>query len=762
LGVFELLFVHPWWAYRTGQLTFASGWPRWLLLVLIVLACTAIVASLSRRRYLGLGRLLFLGAIQATLAALLLILVWRPALNVERVRDRQNVLAVVVDNSASMSQHDDIAKESPSRLQAAITALKNGPLADLAKTFEVRFFAFDKTAAPVADLDSLPAAGNQSRIGDALRNVMQTAGSVPIAGVVLLSDGAENGRTLSETDLHEIAAYGIPVHAVGIGPERIDNDLELESIDVPTSVAPNATVTAEVNVRYSKPGTVRLRVYDADSLLAAQELKLTAKVASESGPGYVSTARVEFPSKEAGVRDLRFTLDALDGERNTINNSRRHVLNVPGVRRNILYVEGEPRWEFKFIRRAIENERSLRLASVVRTTQNKFYRQGVSSSEELSEGLPSTAKELFAYDALVIGSYEAVSLSVAQHQLLKDFVDKRGGGVLLLAARNGLADGGWGNTLLADTLPTHLTQKRANEFAQTAIKAQLTNYGVESTAMRFDSDPVKNAEQWQTLPDLANYQQLGTLRPGAVVLLEVAKTKEPLLVWQRYGRGSTFVFATASTQRWQMSVPAEDQRHEMFWRQLMHAVADRAPQPATLSSERTSYDDERGVQLTADVRDANFEPAADAKVELLVTPEVGESKVMAMQPVSDAKGRYTAAIDAVDTGLYRVELTAHLEKHPADKDQVLTSSTAFRRDDNVVEQFGSYQHRAVLERLASETQGRYWQVDQLASLAQAIPYTKSGIVERQMLDLWNLPIVFLVLLALKLGEWLLRLKWGTL
>jgi uncharacterized membrane protein len=755
--VFELLFVHPWWAYRAGRLTFASSWPRWLLLVAIAFACVAIIVSLSRRRHLGLPRLLLLGALQTVLAALLLTLLWRPALNVERVRDRQNVLAVVVDNSASMMLHDDPANDAPSRLQTAVTALKGGPLSELAKTFELRFFAFDKTAAPVNDLDSLPAAGNQTHIGAALRNVMQTAGSVPMAGVVLLSDGAENGHTLSETDLRELAAYGVPIHAVGIGPERIDNDLELESIDVPASVAPNATVTAEVSVRYSKPATVRLRVYDADALLAAQELKLTARTGSDTGPGYVSTARIEFPSKEAGVRDLRFTLDALDGERNTINNTRRHVLNVPGARRNVLYVEGEPRWEFKFIRRAIENERSLRLASVVRTTQNKFYRQGVTSGDELSEGLPTTAKELFGYDALVIGSYEAVALSVAQHQLLKDFVDRRGGGVLLLAARNGLADGGWGNTPLAETLPTHLTPKRASEFVQTAIKAQLTPYGIESTAMRFDADPVRNAEQWQSLPDLSNYQQLGALKPGAVVLLEVAKTHEPLLVWQRYGRGSTFLLGTASTQRWQMSVPVDDQRHEMFWRQLLHAVADQAPQPATLTTERTSYDDERGVQLTADIRDSNFEPAADAKVELLVTPEVGEAQVLPMQPVIDAKGRFTASLDAATTGLYRVELTANVAK-----DQVLTGSTAFRRDDNVVEHFESYQHRAVLERLAAETQGRYWRVDQLASLAQAIPYTKSGIVERQMLELWNLPIVFLLLLALKLGEWLLRLKWGTL
>ncbi len=762
--MFEFLFVHPLWAYRTGRLALASSWPRWLLLVAIVIACVAIIASLSRRRHLRLSRLLVVGGLQIGLAAFLIGLLWRPALQVERVRDRQNVLAVVVDTSASMSQHDGLAKDAPTRLQTAVAALQNGPLAALAKTFEIRFFAFDRTVAPLTDLASLPAAGNQSRIGEALRNVMQTAASVPLASVVLVSDGAENGRTLTESDLRELAAYGVPVHAVGVGPERSEHDLELESIDVPASAAPNTTVTAEATVRYSEPATVRLRVYDADALLAAREIKLDAQSAKNavggSNPGFVSTARIEFPSRQAGVRDLRFTLDALEGERNTINNTRRHVLNVPGGRRNVLYIEGEPRWEFKFIRRAVEAERSLRLASIVRTTQNKFYRQGVNSGDELRDGFPASPQELFSYDALIIGSYEAVSLGVAQHQVLKDFVDKRGGGVLLLAARNGLAGGGWGTTPLAETLPIHLTAKRGDELVQTAVRAELTRYGVESTAMRFDADPAQNVTLWRTLSPLANYQPLGSLKPGAVVLLEVAKTTEPLLVWQRYGRGSTFVLGTASTQRWQMALPPEDRRHELFWRQLLHAIADQAPQPVTLTSERASYDDERVVKLTAEIRDANFEPSADAKIELSLTPEQPEHKdvqILSMQPVAAATGRYSATVDAQSTGLYRVELTAR-----TGKDRILTGSTAFRRDDDVVEHFGSYQHRAVLERLASDTGGRYWRLDQLASLAQAIPYTKSGIVERQTLELWNLPIVFLLLLMLKSGEWLLRLRWGTL
>jgi hypothetical protein len=251
------------------------------------------------------------------------------------------------------------------------------------------------------------------------------------------------------------------------------------------------------------------------------------------------------------------------------------------------------------------------------------------------------------------------------------------------------------------------------------------------------------------------------------VLLEATAGKEkrerlPLLISQRYGRGSAFVLATASTQRWQMSLPVEDERHEMFWRQLLHALADQAPQQAWLGSERVAYEDERDVRLQVELRDHNFDLTRDAQVEVSVTPEHGATFLANLQPSPTEPGRYFANVDAATPGLYRAELTARVADKKTGKEQVVTASTAFRRDDNVVEYFDARQHRAVLERVAHETQGRYWRLDQLTELGKAIPYTKSGIVERQVLDLWNLPIVFLALLALKLGEWLLRLKWGTL
>jgi len=746
--MFELLFTHPPWAYRTGKLAFASGWPVWILIALSIVGAALIVVALLRRKTIEAGKLVLLGSLQTALLVLILCMVWRPVLNVERVRDRENVLAVAIDASASMAYGEG----GQSRLQEAVAALQANALEGWRKTFELRLFSYAAQTTSIPTLDAMPPPGPQTRIGDALLQLLQTGASVPLAGIVLVSDGAENGGTLSEARLAEIASYGVPVHTVGVGPERNPNDLEIEQLRVPQVAPAAATVTAEIEVRHDGAAATRLRVYDRDRLLAAKELQLPAGAD-------LSSYSIEIPAGEPGTHDLRFALDPLEGERNTVNNSRSHVLNVPAGKRRILYVDGEPRWEYKFIRRALDAERALRLTSAVHTTPNKYFRQGIDIPTELTTGFPVDVAELFGYDAVIIGSFDSATLSTAQHQMLRQFVDRRGGSVLLLAGNSGLSAGAWENTEIARTLPTHLPDRQPHSFIQRSAHAQPTVYGLESAVARFDEDPKRNGELWKTLPPLADYQALGRLKPGAVVLLDAVADhgRAPLLVWQRFGRGATFELGTASTLRWQMQNAPEDQRHEMFWRQLAHALADNAPARTTLTSERTVYDDETHVILNAELRDERFEPLNDARVELQVAPEKESSYTVQMQPSGDNDGRYVANIDAPGSGLYRIDMTAHAGTVDAG-----SASTYVRRNDGVLEHFGARQNRAVLERIAAVTGGRYWELKDLDQLAAAVPYSKAGIVERQTLDLWNLPIVFIALLALKLGEWLLRMKWGRL
>jgi uncharacterized membrane protein len=743
------LFKYSRATFERSELVFASGWPLWLLIALIAAAAVAIGVSLARRK-LGLSvlKLATFGVLQTLLIGALLTLAWRPALVTQTLRPQENSVAVLVDTSGSMLYGDG----QRSRLQEAVDGLEQRALPELESKFDVNLFSFAGDLVEMPSLELVPAPGPVTHIGDALLSVLRGAQSGAIASIVLVSDGADNSSTLDAAEIAEIASFGVPVHTVGVGAETTPRDLELEDVKLPATGLPGSTVTAQVSIRHSGASLAQLKVYDGDAILASEQIQLP----NTTG---VTTRWVDIDVGKAGVRDLTFALDALPGETNTINNSRLRPMEVPEQRRHILYIEGEPRWEYKFIRRTLEEGFAVRVASLLKTTPNKFYRQGVESADELTDGFPTDELKLFSYDALMIGSFEAAALSAEQQDMIREFVGRRGGSLLMMGGRRGLADGGWGATSVAEALPAQLPMLEGPSFERNPAKAKLTAAGRASALTRLAASEEENVKSWGELPDLADFQHIAEPKPGAEVLLEadINGRTEPLLVHERYGLGNSYILATGGTWRWQMQLPHEDQRHETFWRQLLQGLATSAPQAVTLTSKQVFYGDESEVTLRAEVRDKSFKPASDATVSVEVSDGMGPPSTIEMQPVPGEPGVYQTAYETTHTGIFRFAATAK-----SGDDVLGTARYAVRREDGVAEHYHTQQNRPLLERLAAATGGKYFSLADVAGLPEAVSFSDAGSVERTVLDLWNMPIIFLLLLALKAGEWLLRLYWGRL
>jgi uncharacterized membrane protein len=747
--LFEFFFKYSRATFERAELVFASGWPVWLLLVLIVAAGIVVGATIWRRKP-GLGpiRVVALATVQTALLAILLVLAWRPALVTQTLRPQENSVAVLLDTSGSMLYGDS----ETSRLQQAITNLEDGPLPALESKFDVNLYSFAGELTELPALDQVPAPGPVTHVGDALLDVLRGAQSGALAAVVLVTDGADNSNALDAARIAEIAGFGVPVHTVGVGAESLPEDLELEDVQLPSVGLAGSTVSAQVSIRHSGAKLAQLKVYDGDAIIASEAIQLP----NTTG---VTTRWVDIDVGKAGVRDLRFALDALPGETNVVNNSRLRPMEVPEQRRHILYIEGEPRWEYKFIRRAIDDGPAVRVASLLKTTPNKFYRQGVETPDELVDGFPTDELTLFRYDALMIGSFEAASLTAPQQDMIREFVSRRGGTLLMLGGRRGLTDGGWGATSIAEVLPVRLPMQEGPTFVREPAQAKLTAAGRTSAVARLAADDTENAAAWGGMPELADFQHVGDLKPGAETLLEadIGGRTEPLLVQQRYGLGNVMVLATGGTWRWQMQLPHEDQRHETFWRQLLQAAATTAPQPVTLTADRVFYGDESTVALRAEVRDKTFKPAGEATVSVEVSDGLGPPSTLEMTPVAGEPGVYQASYETAHTGVFRFEANAK-----AADEELGRARFAVRREDGVIEHYRVQQNRPLLERLAAATGGNYFAVDNLAGLPEAVSFSDAGSVERQVLDLWSMPIIFLLLLLLKGGEWLLRLYWGRL
>lgn len=748
--MFELFFKYSRGTFDQGEFLFASGWPLWLLVALVLCGVLVLGASVQRfHQGLSLGKRFLLGTLQVLFLASLLTLLWRPALLTQTLRPQENSVTLLVDTSASMGYGDTGER---SRLQQSLDALSERVLPALRSSFDLELFAFSDRTTRLESLDLVPAPGPSTDIGDALLTVLRGANAGAVGAVVLVSDGGDNSEGLDAARLAEIASYGVPVHTLGVGRESIPEDVELEDVVLAPRGQAGSTISAQVSIRHARAANAQLKVYDGDAILASEAIQLP----NSAG---VTTRWVDVDVGDVGVRDLRFTLDPVAGETNLVNNTQSRPMEVPERRRHILYIEGEPRWEYKFMRRALDDEAPVRLASLLRTTPNKFYRQGLDSPDELADGFPTEEDALFAYDALIIGSYEAAALTPEQQEMIRDFVSRRGGSLLMLGGRRGLADGGWGTTVVAEVLPARLPEIDAPSFKRVPVKARLTTEGRLSLLTRLDAAEDVNETLWSEMPEIADFQYLGGRKPGAAVLLEadVEGSAEPLLLQQRFGLGNAFILATGGTWRWQMQLPHQDQRHETFWRQLLQALTASAPEPVTLTTERVFYGDRSAVTLHTEVRDRAFEPTPDATVTLRVDTGTGAPTTVPMSAVPGQPGRYEMTYEAADPGIYRFEAVA---EHGGE--ELGRSRVAVRREDGVAEHFQIQQNRPLLERIANATGGRYFALPDAAGIPEAVQFSDAGIVERQILELWNAPIAFLLLLLLKAGEWLLRLKWGRL
>jgi len=750
--MFQFFFKYPRLVFSRGEFVLLSGWPQWLLGLLLV-ATAGILAGLIHARLAQAApsvrnwRAAIIWLLQSCLAALLLILLWQPAIIIAQLQPQKNIIAVLIDDSRSMAATEDGA----TRLDRAVKVLQGGVLADLQKQFQTRLYRLDSHLTSVSSLGDLHASTPVTRIGAGLKQLAEETSDLPIGAVVLLSDGSDNSGGIDLDTITALRSRRIPVHTVGFGREQAAHDAEIDEASVVPHALANSRLSA--TVRFHQHGYAgrksTLRVHDGTTALGARGITF-------AGDGMIQTEDVVFNAGSAGPKTLQFSIDLLPDEENPSNNAVTRLVNVESGRRSILYVEGEPRWEYKFVRRAQSDDEVVRLVSMLRTTENKIYRQGIDDPKELAQGFPATAEELFAYQGLIIGSMEADYFTPTQRDLIEQFVDRRGGGLLLLGGRWALADGGWGASGLADLLPT-LLQARKGTFHRDPATVALTPAGADSIICRLIEDPARNQARWKKLPYLADYQDPGAAKPGAAVLIEMngGGRRLPLLITQNYGRGRTAILATSGTWRWQMSLPLEDHTHNAFWQQLLRwLVADTPGHVVATVANPMLFDDGR-VKISGDVRDKDFAPAPDSLVQAHISGPGGKGTTLDLAPDPNAPGVFHAEWNADQPGSYSVLVTASRAGADLGNDTL-----TFARMDGVAENFHHEQNRELLERLSAQTGGLYWRPQDLSRLARDIPYSEAGISFRQTKDLWNMPAVFLLILLLRCSEWLLRRRWG--
>jgi uncharacterized membrane protein len=745
--LFRLLFKYPPLVFQQGAFTWGLSRP-----VLLVVAAAAAIAVLALLTYRGVSatdrprdRIVLVGLRLAAVAVLLFCL-FRPALVLKAAVPQQNFLGVLVDDSRSMAIGDLDGQARSTFIQQQLTGPNARLLDALSQRFVVRFFSFASSSSRVTSASDLKFGGTSTRLAPALDRARDELAGLPLAGLVMVSDGADTSDAAIDETLASLKARSIPVFTVGVGQERFAHDVQVTRVETPRTVLKGTALV--VDVVLSQTGyagqTVPLSVEDDGRIVSTQEVTLPPD-------GESATVKVRFTANEAGARTFTFKVPTQAAEQVTQNNARDALIQVNDRAEKVLYYEGEPRFEYKFVRMAVAGDKNLQVVSMDRTAENKYYRQSLTNADELIGGFPKTREELFQYRGLILGSVEAASFTPEQLRMIADFVNKRGGGLLMLGGRRSFAEGGWGGTPVGEVLPVVIENANTKYFSE--LQAKPTRAGATFPVTQIAGDEKASGAKWSDMPPVTTVNAIRLAKPGATVLLtglDNRKQDQIVLAYQRYGRGKAIALPIQDSWLWKMDakVAVTDTTHAMFWRRLIRWLVDGVPEQVNISTTADRVEPGEAVRLTAEVLDSAYVEVNDSRAIARVTSPSGKTTEVPVEWTVTKDGEYRASFTPEESGIYDIKVTA-----ARDQKELGVADMHIRASAGDAEYFDAGMRAPLLKRIAEDTGGRFFTPANAASLPEAISYSGRGVTVVEERELWDMPVLFLAIVGLVAAEW---------
>ncbi len=758
----ETLFKFDRINFAEGSVGFQSdGIIGWMVLVVLLLAALVLLYRTTDRYAKPRDRALSFG-LRAAALVLLCVPLLEPVLITPDVVPDENFVAVLVDESESMNVPD--GRGGVSRWEDVGDVL--GRIApEMEGHFKVRYYAFGEEAQRVDSVARTAASKHGTNLASALDRVLSDFRGLSLAGVVLLTDGADNSRAVPLNHAEALRDRDVPLHVVGFGRETADGERELLEAAVVEGV--DETTGSEIDVKIRswrpEPEPVAVGLYRGDELVRSETRAL-------KGEGKIDrfTLYYETPAQQAGEYSVR--IEEASGEINVANNSADVLIDPRQDTLRVLFIEGHPRRDFKFIKRALEDDPAVHFTSILRTGTGKYYRQGIRRPDELAGGFPASEEELFGFDAVLFGDVEASHFSLDQLAMIERFVRLRGGGFAMLGGGSTFAEGAYWDNPIADLLPVALDPSRRTALPRSfgdsekppgeqGFRFMPTDAGLGNPILRLAADPSENRTRWTQMPGLTSINLLGPVKPGAAVLAEKPDDAfgggEPLLVVQRYGKGRSAALATASTWRWQMLLEADDERHARFWRQFARWLAASAPSRVNVSMDGDRFAPGDEIAARVDAFDERYRPVSEADLRATLTDPFGTAIDVAFRPDLGDAGSFTTTILPAVEGVYTLEVSAAAGGAEIGIDRQRFLVRPSRR-----EYYDAVLKRPFLEHLAEKARGFYYAPEDADAIAPNLRGRRTSTSIFTIDYLWDMPFLFGLVLVLLSAEWIFRRRKG--
>lgn len=776
-------------AQEASRVTFE--WSRiqsntdWILPIVATLLILLFVRAMYVRDAVELPRPvgLLLTALRVAVFLGLLILYLQPQWRTEHETTRNSRAVLLVDTSSSMGIADanPSAAHGESRAQRIAKALAQSDfLRSVRKTHDVVVLRFDEEMGRIVSLDKLPAepaavtatqavvasseaqkskpeptidwekslmpTGKETRLGQALRQLIYEERNSPLSGIVVVSDGGQNSGLNPEAAITLAQEAKIPLYTIGIGSEQLPTNVRVYKVEALPRAYPGDpySITGLIQAQdpskrlAGKPVTVQLLMRKAEdkgkpgsgTLVDSQQVIL-------GGDGESVPVKFELTPQETGRQVLCLRVDSPAGDRDPQDNFREAEVEVVDRKDRVLLLAGGPTREYGFLRPLLYRDKSMVIDVLLQTAQPGLSQEAAKILDEF----PSTREELFSYDCIVAFDPNWKALNQEQIDLLESWVAEQAGGLIVVAGPvyMGEAVGGWVQDPAMGKIRAlyPVEFQRRVSILESAVAwnkepwpLDLTREGLEAQYLWLAETEIENQQAWANFSGVYSYYPVRGPKSAATVLARFSDPKaDPsgggavYLAEQFYGSGR--VFYLGSGEMWRLR-RLDESYFERFYTRLIRHVAQgrllRQSSRGLLMVGQDQYQVGGTVEIRAQLTNAQLAPLVAQTVPLQVFLPNGKIQTITLRPDPSRIGTYAGQFTVLDEGDYRLELLV-----PESNDERLTRRVQVSMPD--LERQNPQRNAKLLARLADGSQGKYY-----ADLDAAIGPRAADPLVRQLKD----------------------------
>ncbi len=809
-----ILGLHKGFLSRQGEmrLEFNPMWlgaPTWTPVWNVVLGLLAL--SLVVYVYWREGRSrksrITLGVLRGLLLAFVLFLLNQPVLTLGQTHSDPSIVAVLVDDSLSMNVPDAEAQRPGStRMQAALDLLTGDNqtlLKQLARVHQLRFYRFDSdakdlgaaiTGEPVSGdkpapekekpidpsvlqaIASIEPNGSTTQVVPSLLTVLHDLQGQRLAGVVLITDGRDTPAQPLTEAFKLLKSYGVRVYPVAVGSENAPRNVEVQSVNVLESAFVGDIVNFKMTVRgtgYEPGHAVKLTLKDKktgqplkteDGRLAEQTVQVQNDQPFEQ--------ELQFKPAAMGPLEIVAEVERQPGEIDYDDNIRTSQIAVLDARISVLYVDGYPRWEYRYIKNEMIRDKTVNVSCLLTSADLGFAQEG--DPEDKAAGFPGAIKrfpesieELMVYDVVLFGDVDPRQFTDQQLQLVSDFVSKKGGGFGMVAGPR-WSPLAYRNSPIESIIPVNIgrVQPDPGGVITEGFRPTLTKEGGASSIFRFFADRAQNEKYIRDdLQPIFWYCQGVTAKPGVGEVYAEHPTdiapdgrKAALLVLGRYGAGRTLFSGIDDSWRWRFYTG--ESIFDTYWVQQLRYLARSkklGQRQLTFTSDRPAYVlgeqirvslrvlnpvllQQLPAEISVEVRDENGQPVRSEKMQ----KQEGQGDLYAASFSADRMGKYSLHLPPITPEAAAMELllpviVPRLELAEPQVNRSLLSRVAQDTGGQAVEY--------------AQARARLPELIQSAAVIRWVPTSE---------PLWNAPLAMVIFVLLITIEWVIRKAYGLL